>query len=117
MLSIYCNNTPDTNMFAGKAIGMGGTHQIVELSNEAVYRQGDLSAIIMQNLPLWVEFLRTPNLSIALMDEWESKIEKMARATIQHNVTNISGVPSWTLLLFRRVLEITGKQHLLLSSC
>ncbi|MBC8315858.1 MAG: GH3 auxin-responsive promoter family protein [Bacteroidales bacterium] len=113
MLCIYCNNTPDTNMFSGKSIGMGGTHQIVELNNESVYRQGDLSAIIMQNLPLWVEFLRTPNLSIALMDDWESKIEKMARATIQHNVTNISGVPSWTMLLFRRVLEITGKEHLL----
>ncbi|MFH1937205.1 MAG: GH3 auxin-responsive promoter family protein [Bacteroidota bacterium] len=113
LLSIYCNNHPDTNLFAGKAIGMGGTHQIVEVSSESIYYQGDLSAILMQNLPFWVEFLRTPNLSIALMDEWESKIEKMARATIQHDVTNISGVPSWVLLLFRRVLEITGKKHLL----
>ncbi|NQV01736.1 MAG: GH3 auxin-responsive promoter family protein [Bacteroidia bacterium] len=113
LLSIYCNNHPDTNLFSGKAIGMGGTHQIVEVSSESIYYQGDLSAILMQNLPFWVEFLRTPNLSIALMDEWESKIEKMARATIQHNVTNISGVPSWTLLLVRRVLEITGKRHLL----
>jgi len=113
LLSIYCNNHPDTNLFSGKAIAMGGTHQIVEVSSESIYYQGDLSAILMQNLPFWVEFLRTPNLSIALMDEWESKIEKMARATIQHNVTNISGVPSWTLLLARRILEITGKKHLL----
>ncbi|MFC2102473.1 GH3 auxin-responsive promoter family protein [Bacteroidota bacterium] len=113
LLSIYCNNRPETNLFSGKAIGMGGTHQIVEVSSESIYYQGDLSAILMQNLPFWVEFLRTPNLSIALMDEWESKIEKMARATIQHDVTNISGVPSWTLLLVRRVLEITGKKHLL----
>jgi len=113
LLSIYCNNNTNTNMFNGRAIGMGGTHQIVELNNESIYHQGDLSAILMQNLPLWVEFLRTPNMSIALMDDWESKIEKMAHATIQHNVTNISGVPSWTLLLFRRVLEITGKENLL----
>jgi len=113
LLSIYCNNHPDTNLFSGKAIGMGGTHQIVEVPEQSIYYQGDLSAILMQNLPFWVEFLRTPNLSIALMDEWEAKIEKMARETMNHDVTNISGVPSWTLLLARRVLEITGKEHLL----
>ncbi|MCX6281001.1 MAG: GH3 auxin-responsive promoter family protein [Bacteroidetes bacterium] len=112
LLSIYCNNHPDTNLFAGKAIAMGGAHQILEVNNESYY-QGDLSAILIQHLPLWVEYLRTPGLSIALMDEWEAKIEKMAFATVQHDVTNISGVPSWTLLLFKKVLEITGKRNLL----
>ena len=80
LLSIYCNNHPETNLFAGKAIAMGGTHQIVEVNNESYYL-GDLSAILIQHLPVWVEYLRTPGLSIALMDEWESKIEKMAAAT------------------------------------
>jgi len=112
MLSFYCHNHPDTNLFSGKAIGMGGSHQIVEVNNESYY-QGDLSAILMQNLPFWVEFMRTPNLSVALMDEWESKIGKMATITAREDVTNISGVPSWTLLLLKRVLEETGKQHLL----
>lgn len=112
MLSIYCNSHPETNLFAGKAIAMGGTHQIVEINNESYYL-GDLSAILIQHLPVWVEYLRTPGLSIALMDEWESKIEKMASATIQHDVTNISGVPSWTLLLFKKILEITGRNNLL----
>jgi len=112
LLSIYCNNHPDTNLFAGKAIAMGGTHQIIEINNESYYL-GDLSAILIQHLPVWVEYLRTPGLSIALMEEWESKIEKMAAATVLHDVTNISGVPSWTLLLLKKVLEITGKNHLL----
>ena len=112
MLSIYCNNHAETKLFDGKSIAMGGSHQITEVNNE-LYYQGDLSAILIQNLPGWVEFMRTPNLSIALMDEWESKIEMMADATIQHDVTNISGVPSWTLLLFKRVLAITGKSNLL----
>jgi hypothetical protein len=112
LLSIYCNNHPDTLLFDGKAIAMGGSHQIVEVNNESYY-QGDLSAILIQNLPGWVEFMRTPNLQIALMDEWESKIEMMAEATMQHDVTNISGVPSWTLLLFKRILEKSGKKHLL----
>jgi hypothetical protein len=94
-------------------LAMGGSHQVAEVNNMSYYNVGDLSAIIIQNLPFWVEFRRTPNLSIALMDEWESKIEKMAHATIPHNVTSASGVPSWTLLLFRRVLEITGKSNIL----
>ncbi|MEI6172266.1 MAG: GH3 auxin-responsive promoter family protein [Bacteroidota bacterium] len=112
LLSIYCNNHTETKLFDGKAIAMGGSHQITEVNNE-LYYQGDLSAILIQNLPGWVEFMRTPNLAIALMDEWESKIEMMAKATIQHDVTNISGVPSWTLLLFKRVLKITGKSNIL----
>jgi len=113
LLSIYCSNHPDTLLFDGKGIAMGGSHHINEVNNESYYYEGDLSAIIIQNLPMWVEFRRTPNLSIALMDEWESKIEKMAEATMQHDVTSASGVPSWTLLLFRRILEITGKKNLM----
>ena len=113
LLSIYCNNHPDTYMFDGRGIAMGGSHHITEINNESYYYDGDLSAIIIQNLPLWVEYRRTPNLTIALMDEWEGKIEKMARATIPHNVTSCTGVPSWTLLLFKRVLAITGKPDLL----
>jgi hypothetical protein len=113
LLSIYCNNHPETNLFGGKSIAMGGSHQIIEVGNESYYYQGDLSAILIANLPFWAELRRTPDLSIALMGEWENKIEEMARATIPHNVTSISGVPSWTLLLFRKILEKTGKANLL----
>jgi hypothetical protein len=111
MLSIYCNNNPDTHIFDGKGLAMGGSHRITEINNE-IYYDGDLSALIVQNLPSWAEFIRVPKRSVALMDEWESKIEKMATSTIQHNVTNILGVPSWTLLLIRRILEITNTSNL-----
>jgi len=111
MLSIYCNNYPDTLLFDGRGLSMGGSHSITEINNE-IYYHGDLSALIVQNLPTWAEFIRVPKRSVALMDEWESKIEKIARSTINHNVTNILGVPSWTLLLIRRILEITGKNDL-----
>jgi hypothetical protein len=112
LLSIYCHLHENTQLFSGKAIAMGGSHQILEVNND-IYYQGDLSAILIQNLPGWVEFMRTPNLSIALMDDWESKIAMMAAETIQHDVTNISGVPSWTLLLFKRILELSGKSNIL----
>ena len=111
MLSIYCNNNPNTLLFDGKGLALGGSHQISDFNNESYY--GDLSAIIIQNLPWWAEFMRTPNLSITLMDKWEHKIEMMADVTMNEDVTNISGVPSWTLLLLKRILEKTGKQNLL----
>jgi hypothetical protein len=110
MLSIYCNNYPETEIFNGKSLAMGGSHYLGQLDTESYY--GDLSAIIIQNLPFWAEFYRTPNLNIALMDEWEQKIEKMAEATIQEDVTNITGVPSWVLVLLQRILHMTGKQDI-----
>lgn len=110
LLSFYCTNYPDTKLFEGKSLGLGGSHYINEYNNESFY--GDVSAIIMRNLPFWAEFSRTPNMEIALMDEWEEKIEKMADFTIKENVTNLAGVPSWSLLLLNRILEKTGKFHI-----
>jgi hypothetical protein len=67
---------------------------------------------MMQNMPLWTQYLRTPDLSIAIMDNWDEKIEKMAHATIQEDVTNISGVPTWTIVLIERLFEMSGKNNL-----
>ena len=111
MLAIYCNNRPDAKMFTGKSLVLGGSHQINQLSPDSFY--GDLSAVIIKNLPFWAEMLRTPEMSIALMDNYEEKIEKMAQVTKDINVTNIAGVPTWTIVLAKRILEITGKKNLL----
>lgn len=110
VLTLYCMNNEETQMFRGKGLTLGGSHQISEYDNDAYY--GDLSAILIQNAPFWAQFIRTPNISIALMDEWESKIEQMARVTATEDVTTISGVPSWTLLLLRKILEISGTQNI-----
>ncbi len=110
MLSLYCSNYPETELFSGKGLAMGGSHSVISVDNESYY--GDVSAIIMQNLPYWAEFIRTPNLEIALMNEWEEKIKKMADATMSENVTSLSGVPSWTLVLLRYILEKTGKKNI-----
>lgn len=112
MLGIYCSNFPETLMFDGRGLAMGGSHTIREVNNEEFY-VGDLSALIIQKLPNWAEFIRVPKRKLALMDEWEEKIEKMAHATIPHNVTSLSGVPSWTLLLLNRIMDITGKDNIL----
>ncbi len=108
VLSMYYQFKPDSELLTGKGLVLGGSHNINPMNNEAQY--GDLSAVLLQNTPFWGHWLRTPDLSIALMDEWESKIEKLAESTIKENVTSISGVPTWTLVLFRRILELTGKK-------
>ncbi len=108
VLSLYYQYHPDSALLTGKGLVIGGSHNINPMNAEAQY--GDLSAVLLQNSPFWGHWLRTPDLSIALMDEWESKIEKLAESTIRENVTSISGVPTWTLVLFKRILEITGKQ-------
>ena len=111
MISIYCNNRPNTQMFTGKGLVLGGSHQINQLCQDIHY--GDLSAVLIKNLPMWAEYYRTPDMAIALMDNYEEKMDKMAEATIKENVTNISGVPTWTIVLAKKVLEITGKKNLL----
>ncbi len=111
MLAMYLDNRPDSKLFSGKGLVVGGANQINPFNNDSYY--GDLSAIIIKNLPFWVEYLRTPDLTIALMAEWEEKLEKMARSTMQEDVSNITGVPSWTLVLLKRILEITGKNNIM----
>ena len=111
LISIYCNNNPETKVFTGKILTMGGSHQVNSIATDSY--TGDLSAILIQNLPFWMQMLRTPEKSIALMDNWEEKIDKMALSTMKEDVTNISGVPSWALVLLKRILELTGKKNIL----
>lgn len=105
------NLYPNNRILKGKSLIIGGSHKINNFSNESYF--GDLSAILIENMPFYAEFLRTPKASIALMDNWEEKLEKMAKVTIKDNVTNISGVPSWTLVLIKYILELTGKNSIL----
>ena len=106
LISIYVNNYPDSRMFSGKGLAIGGSHQINEFDQNADSYYGDVSAVIMQNLPFWAQVIRTPSLEVALMDKWEEKIEKMASITAEDNVTSLSGVPTWTILLLQRIMEL-----------
>lgn len=110
VLTMYLKQFPDSKVMSGKCLTIGGSHQINQLNGDSFF--GDLSAVMLQNMPLYAQIIRTPDLSIALMDEWEEKIEKMARATMQENVTYIAGVPTWTIVLIKRILEISGAKYI-----
>ncbi len=112
MLSIYMNNHPDTKIFDGKGLAVAGSYQLNENDPSSTSYYGDVSAVIMQNLPQWAEFVRTPSLDTALMTNWEEKIEKLAHETATVNVTNLAGVPTWTILLMQRIVELQGKQNI-----
>jgi hypothetical protein len=111
VLAFYLKNNPDSKIFSGKGLTLGGSHKVDNYNNQSYY--GDLSAILIENLPFWTEFIRTPSHDIALLDKWEEKLEKIARETIQVNVTNIAGVPSWNLVMMKFILDYTGKSNLL----
>ncbi len=111
LLSIYYNANPDSKLFSGKGIVIGGSSEVNQFSSDSYY--GDLSSIIIKNLPYWAEYVRIPGREVALMPEWEKKLEKMAEAGARENITNLSGVPSWNLILLKRILEITGKKNMM----
>lgn len=110
VLALYLKQNPQSDFLSGKCLVIGGSHQINQLHAESFY--GDLSAVMLQNMPLAGHLVRTPDLSIALMDEWERKIEMIAHTTIHENVTYIAGVPTWTIVLIKRLFEIAGTNDL-----
>jgi hypothetical protein len=111
VLVMYQNLYPETKIFSGKTLTLGGSQQINNFSNSSVY--GDLSAILINNLPFWTNFFRTPERDIALLDEWEEKLRLITETTINENVTALAGVPSWFLVLLRNILKVSGKKNLL----
>jgi len=109
-IALIANRYPNTEIFKGKTLILGGSHQINNFSNDSYY--GDLSAVLIQNLPFWAEFIRTPSLQTALMDKWDEKIDHLTKEAININVTTLAGVPSWMLILAKNILKVTGKSTL-----
>lgn len=110
MLCLYLNNNEDSKLFTGKSLRLGGSKQLYE-DNNTIF--GDLSAILIDNMPFWAEFSSTPSNKISLMGEWNTKMQAIANETKNVNVTSFAGVPSWMLVLMNKVLEETGKSNLM----
>ena len=109
LLCMYLNNNENSELFLGKSLRLGGSSQIYENNNTYF---GDLSAILIENMPIWAEFSSTPSNKISLMSEWEEKLTAIINETKSENVTSFAGVPSWMLVLLNRILTETGKCNL-----
>jgi len=109
-LVLYTSLNPATRIFLGKGLTLGGSHQINNFSNSSLY--GDLSAILIENAPVYADLIRTPPAKIALIEDFEEKMKMITEKTVALNVTSISGVPSWYLVLIRYILKTTGKNNL-----
>jgi len=111
MMALYVANNPDTRTFEGKGLSIGGSLHPNPTGTNGV--AGDVSAVVMKNLPSWAQAIRTPGIDVALMDDWEAKLERMAEVTSQVNVTSMLGVPTWGLVLIDKILARTGKSSIL----
>ncbi|WP_430400053.1 GH3 auxin-responsive promoter family protein [Flavobacterium sp.] len=110
LLCLYLNNNEDSQMFLGKSLRLGGSKQMYENNNTFF---GDLSAILIDNMPVWAEFSSTPSSRVSLMSDWETKLPAIINETINDNVTSLAGVPSWMLVLLNKALEETSKESIL----
>ena len=109
LLCMYLNNNPQSQLFTGKSLRLGGSKEIYR-NNGTSY--GDLSAILIENMPFWAEFSSTPSNEVSLMNDWEVKMQAIVNETIKEKVTSLAGVPSWMLVLLNNVLETSNKQNL-----
>jgi hypothetical protein len=110
ILTIYRMWRPESNLFTGKGLILGGSHNIHAINQNCRY--GDLSAVLIENISPLADYFRVPSKKTALMDVWEEKMERLMEETMHQNITNISGVPSWMLVLMNRMLEKSGKNHI-----
>ena len=109
-VALYLRNNPNSRLFDGKSLILGGSHSPNYTLPDSLV--GDLSAILIENINPLANMVRTPKKGTALLSDFETKRDRIARETMNKNVTNISGVPSWMLSVLSRVMELTGKTHL-----
>jgi len=110
VIAFYTKERPENGILKGKTLTLGGSAEVNKFSNQSYF--GDLSAVIIENLPFWAQIIRTPAVEIALIPDFEEKLDKITRHTVNENVTGIAGVPSWNLVLLRAILDFTGKSNI-----
>lgn len=110
VVALYLQQNPKSRIFDGNALILGGSHAPnYNVSNSLV---GDLSAVLIENINPLVNMVRVPKKATALLSDFEIKRDRIAHETLNKNVTNLSGVPSWMLSVLNRVMELSGKQYL-----
>ncbi|MFM2375434.1 MAG: hypothetical protein RLZZ165_531 [Bacteroidota bacterium] len=108
MLAIYLDGRPDSQIFSGRGLPIGGSHQLNKLTGNSYY--GDLSAVLIQNTPLVFNLFMATSKKVALLGEWEQKIQAIAERVFKMNITSIAGLPTWAMMLINKVLHLAGTE-------
>lgn len=109
LVAVYTYNHPESSLFKLKNLRLGGSAELYESYGT---KFGDLSAILIENLPFWVEMSTTPCRKTSLMSEWETKLKAIIYEVQKENVGSMSGVPSWMLVLLQRLIKETGHENI-----
>ncbi len=107
MLALYGKSNPGTSFFRGKTLVLGGSQQINSIG-DGIYT-GDISAILTKNLLFWARFSRTPE-KITLLPDWVEKLKALTDYSLKHDIRALMGVPSWLLVLLKKIREESGKE-------
>ena len=111
-MSIIYNQLPNAKQFQLKTLLMGGALETVEGNPRAQF--GDVSAIMIQHMPQIARPFFTPDFTTALHPNFEEKLDIMTKMLSEEkDMVMIGGVPTWLIVLFRKILEHTGKQNML----
>lgn len=111
LIACYFQNVENSQLFTGKSLAIGGSYSVSPYRSDSYI--GDVSAVIMANLPSWAQFSRTPSIQDATLSDWETKLNVFAEKTRQANVTNLAGVPTWTVLLMEKMLSQNQAHNML----
>ena len=111
VLGIYAGQNPATKIFTSKTMTLGGSHQINKKENNSYF--GDLSAILIENVPRLANLVRTPPAKIALLSNFDEKLDHIARCSVKERVVAFAGAPSWNMVLLKHILNYTGRKNIL----
>lgn len=110
-LILYLKNNPDSKVLGGKSVFVGGS--LKKIKDEPRIFCGDISAILMHNLPAFARYFRTPDIEIATLDDYEIKLEKLAEETSEEDVRSLAGTPTWTIALINKIVEKKKAKNIL----
>ncbi len=104
LLVHHLTNRPQSQIFGGKNFILGGSTELVERA-PGIF-SGDLSGIAVKTLPWWAKMRYFPPPELALLKDWEEKIQILAARSLKEDIRNLSGVPNWVLILIDKLTEL-----------
>lgn len=110
-MAFLYDKIPDAAMFSEKSLLVGGS--LEKYPENPSTNIGDISAILIHRMPTIGRPFYTPDFETAVLPSWDEKIEKIIRISGKENVVMIGGVPTWNIVLFRKMLEYYKKDNLL----